>query len=62
MNVFDHKSVIIHDNKGGTAIGSYDQKSGNWWLSEPGGKYTTGARDGWGNETIIEYGGGEDDD
>lgn len=62
MNVFDHKSVIIHHDKGGTTIGSYDQKSGNFQLSGPKNEITTGTVDGWGNLTIMEYGGEEDDD
>ncbi len=56
MDVNDYKSVIIHHDKGGTTIGSYDQKSGNFQLSGPKNELTTGTVDGWGNLTIIEYG------
>ncbi|TSA07945.1 MAG: hypothetical protein D4R73_09435 [Deltaproteobacteria bacterium] len=61
MDVNDYKSVIIHHDKGGTTIGNYDQKSGNFQLSGPKNEITTGTFDGWGNLTVMEYGGEEDD-
>jgi hypothetical protein len=55
----NRKSVIIHHGNGDTTVGNYNQKSGDFWLSGPDNKITTGTRDSWGNLTVNEYG---DDD
>ena len=61
MDVFDYKSVIIRDSKGGTTIGSYDRTTGDFRLFGPDNKITIGRQDGQGNMTINEYGGDDDD-
>lgn len=64
MDQFDpshNKSIVEFGPKGEVSIGSYNSKTGSYFLSKPNNSIEIGNTDNYGNITIHEYGGDTDD-